>query len=86
MPGKRNCSIKEFLDGHYRQCLSQPVGMLDGKTPRQAVRSKKGREQVVAWLKYLENSTARRARDEPAAAAYDFTWMWEELGIAELRK
>jgi hypothetical protein len=78
--------LKEFLDGHYRQCLSQPVGMLDGKTPRQAVRSKKGREQVVAWLKYLENSTARRARDEPAAAAYDFTWMWEELGIAELRK
>jgi hypothetical protein len=77
--------LTEFMDDHYRRCLSQPIGMLDGKTPRQAVRSKKGREQVVAWLKYLENTTARRARDEPAAT-YDFTWMWEELGIADLRK
>lgn len=77
--------LEQFMDGHYQQCLSQPIGMLDGKTPRQAVRSKKGREQVVAWLKYLENTTARRARDEEAAA-YDFTWMWEELGIADLRK
>ena len=73
------------MDDHYRKCLNQPIGMLDGKTPRQAVRSKKGREQVVAWLKYLENGAARQARNDPAAA-YDLTWMWHELGIADLRK
>ncbi len=28
---------------------------------------------------------ARRAADDPTAA-YDFTWMWEELGITDLRK
>ena len=73
------------MDDHYRKCLNQPVGMLDGKSPRAAVRSKKGRDQVVAWLKYLENSAARRAADDPSAA-YDFTWMWDELGIPDLRK
>lgn len=77
--------LHQFLDDHYRKCLNQPIGMLDGRTPRQAVRSKKGREQVVAWLKYLENGAARQARDDPAAA-YDFTWMWQELGISDLRK
>ena len=77
--------LQQFMDDHYRKCLNQPIGILDGKTPRQAVRSNKGREQVVAWLKYLENGAARRARNDPAAA-YDFSWMWQALGIADLRK
>ena len=77
--------LKQFMDDHYRKSLNQPIGMLDGKTPRQAVRSKKGREQVVAWLKYLENSAEKQARNDPAAA-YELTWMWHELGIADLRK
>ena len=77
--------IRQAMDDHYRKCLNQPVGMLDGKSPRAAVRSRKGRDQVVAWLKYLENSAARRAADDPSAA-YDFTWMWEELGISDLRR
>ncbi len=77
--------LRQVLDDHYRGCLKEPIGMLDGKTPRQAVRSKKGRQQVVAWLKHLENAAARRAQLDPAAA-YDFSWMWEELGIADLRE
>lgn len=77
--------LQQFMDDHYRKCLHQPIGMLNGKTPKQAVRSKKGRDQLVEWLKYLENGTARQVRDE-SAAAYDITWMWEELGISELRK
>ena len=77
--------LQKLLDDHYRKCLNQPISILDGKTPRQAIRSKKGRDQVVAWLKYLENGAARQARDDPSAA-YDFTWMWEELGVADRRK
>lgn len=77
--------IRQVMDDHYRKCLNEPVGMLEGKSPRAAVRSKKGRDQVVEWLKYLENSAARRAADDPTAA-YDFTWMWEELGIIDLRR
>lgn len=77
--------VQKLMDDHYRKSLGQPVGMLDGKTPRQAVRSKKGRDQVVAWLKYLENVATRQAQDEPSVA-YDFTWMWEELGLADRRQ
>jgi hypothetical protein len=73
---------RAFLDQHYRQCLDQPIPALENKTPRQCARSKPGRARLVAWLKYLENQSQRRlAGGEP----YDFRWMWEELGIADLR-
>jgi hypothetical protein len=59
--------------------------MLDGKSPRQAARSKTGRQKAAEWLKYLENQTAHRAVSG-AVPAYDFGWMWEELKIADLRQ
>ena len=59
--------------------------MLGGKSPRQAVRSKAGRQKVVEWLKYLENQTAHRAADD-GMPAYDFGWMWEELRVVDLRR
>ena len=40
-------------------------------------------EQGVVSLKYLENGTVRRGRDD-RSVAYDLSWMWEELGIANL--
>lgn len=72
--------IRDFFDDHYRRLLDGPVPVLDGKTPRQAVKTKKGRGQVIEWLKYLENSEHRRANgagQEP----YDMTWMWRELKL-----
>lgn len=77
--------IGDYLDQHYRRCLDEPIPALDGKTPRQRSRSKQGREQVVEWLKYLENHELRRAA-EAGAAPYDFSWMWEELRLAKSRK
>jgi hypothetical protein len=53
--------IHSYLDDHYRRTLDDPLPLLDGKTPRQAVKTKKGRAQVVGWLKLLENSEFRRA-------------------------
>ena len=44
------------------------------------------RVKVAEWLKYLENGSAKsRAADDPMAT-FDFTWMWEQLGVADLRK
>ena len=51
-------------------------------TPRQAVKTEKGRGQVVKWLDGVETWT----REQPETADYDFGWIWEELGITELRK
>jgi hypothetical protein len=78
-------AVKQVLDRHYRETLKSPVPMLGGRTPKQAVRSKSGRQQVVEWLKYLENQSVHRA-EASGEPSYDFTWMWEALGITDLRR
>ncbi|MDX1440631.1 MAG: hypothetical protein R3284_12085 [Rubricoccaceae bacterium] len=75
----------EYSDRHYQQTLSQKIPALGDRTPRQAARSKTGRVKLVNWLKYLENADTRRARHQEQSP-YDFSWMWEELGISDLRK
>ena len=65
--------------------LDEPVPMLGNITPRRAAKSAKGREKLVAWLKFLENGAARHGSGSPMADL-DLTWMWEELGVANLRR
>lgn len=72
--------IHSYLDDHYRRTLDDPVPMLNGKSPRQATKTKKGREQVVDWLKQLENSEYHRAASQ-GQEPYDSAWMWQELNI-----
>jgi hypothetical protein len=76
--------VHEVKDRHYREILSQPIPMLDGKSPKQAARSKAGRQKVADWLKYLENGAAHRAQSQ-GHPAYDFGWMWEALKVTDLR-
>jgi hypothetical protein len=77
-------AIHSFLDSHYRQALDEPLPYLDGKTPRQAAKTKKGRAQVISWLKKLENSEGRRAASQ-GQQPYDFQWMWREMKIDDPR-
>ena len=77
--------IHEMLDRHYRQCLDEPIPMLDNQTPRQCARSKKGRAKLVGWLKYLENNELRRAARQ-GQTPYDSRWMWKELKLETLRE
>lgn len=74
----------DYMDQHYREALDQPIPSLDGKTPRQAVRSAAGRKKVVEWLKLVENKSANRPGTP--LAEYDFRWMWEALGVAKERR
>ena len=76
--------IHSYLDDHYRRALDDPLPLLDGKTPRQAVKTKKGRAQVVGWLKLLENSEFRRAAGQ-GHNPYDTAWMWRELKVEDAR-
>ena len=82
-PENQQRIMTEYFDAHYRQALDKPLPMLNGKTPRQAAKSKKGREKVIEWLKLLENSEARRANSD-GQAPYDFRWMWRELKVNNL--
>lgn len=77
--------LDETLERHYRALLDQPVPALDNMSPREAARTEEAREMLVDWLKGLENSNAQQ---EPgsAIARYDTSWMWEELGVSDLRR
>jgi hypothetical protein len=72
------------LDRHYMNLLDEPVPML-GNVPPLVAKPANGRERLVAWLKLLENGAARHASGTPMAD-YDLSWMWEKLGITELRR
>ena len=69
------------VDDVLAKLLDVPLDVLDDVTPREAVRTEKGRNQVVNWLE----ETEEWAKDRPELAGYDFDWMWEELGIADRR-
>jgi hypothetical protein len=84
-PEEMAALLREVEDRHYRKVLSQPIPALDGKSPRQAARSKVGRRKVADWLKQLENGAARRGRAE-GRPPYDFGWMWEALKVTDLRR
>ena len=77
--------VHQSLTEHYKRTLAEPIPALGNRSPRQAAKTAKGRDKVIAWLKMIENSTGRREPGDPMAS-YDFTWMWEELGIGEHRQ
>ena len=78
------CLLHPRLERHYRRSLDEPIPMLGDVSPRMAVQSEEGRERVITWLKYLENTEERHAR-ETGQPTFDFTWMWRELGILDER-
>jgi len=83
-PEEERHIIHESLDKHYREQLDEPIPALGDISPRQAMKSEKGREKLVTWLKRLENHIARHKPPEPMAG-YDTTWLWEELRVTDLR-
>jgi len=77
-------AMREFVDRHYHNVMDEQIPAIGNVTPREAVRTPAGREKVISWLKYLENGEERRARLD-GATPYDFTWMWQELGVLDER-
>ena len=84
-PEEERALVHQGLDDHYRRVLDEPIPALGGKSPRAAAKTAKGREKVAAWLKMLENHSARRPAGDPLGE-YDFGWMWQELGVEALRR
>jgi hypothetical protein len=85
LPDEEKAVVHATLDQYYANLLDQPVPMLGNMTPRRAAKSAKGREQLITWLKLLENSTARHDGGSPMTG-YDITWIWQELGVATERR
>lgn len=89
--------VHDMLTRQYTATLDQPVPALNGHTPRALAASESGvkedgnampndgRRQVAQWLKGLENGIAHAKRSGNPMGTYDTTWMWEELGLTDLR-
>ena len=84
-PDEERAVMQESLDRHYMNLLDEPVPMLGNMSPRKAAKTKKGREKLVAWLKFIDDSNAQQEAHSPLAAS-GLGWMWEELGVAGLRR
>ena len=71
--------LGEYYEDHYRKWLDEPVPALGNRTPRHAARLKTVRPKLIALLKDFESHSERQRR--AGEIAYDFSWMWEELGL-----
>jgi hypothetical protein len=70
-------ALREFKVHHYAAWIDAPIPALDGKTPRQAARTKRGRERVDVLLRTMENAEQRTSDGAP----FDFAPLRRSLGI-----
>jgi hypothetical protein len=71
--------LGEYYENHYRKWLDEPVPALGNRTPRHAAQLKTVRPKLIALLKDFESHSERQRRS--GEIAYDFRWMWQELGL-----
>jgi hypothetical protein len=69
--------LAPVLQQHIDSWIDEHLPALNGKTPRQAVRTKAGRDKVAAMLKDQENSILRQHGGE----LVDFSRAYRELGL-----
>lgn len=66
---------------HYHGWLDEPLPALGGRTPRDAVASPELVPEVERLIRGIEGLYEQALRD--GQPAYDPSWMWFELGLAE---
>lgn len=71
--------LAAFYERHYRNWIDEPIPALGGRTPRHAAKLKTIRPKLIALLKDFESQSERQRR--AGEIAYDFRWMWVELGL-----
>ncbi len=76
-PAEMDAIIRQYKANFYARWVDEPVPALGGKTPRQAIRSKAGREQVDALLKQIEHTESQ----QPGGSQIDLTSIRTELGL-----
>ena len=73
----RHPSVPVWKERHYAGWLDLPLPALCGMTPREAVRTKEGKDRVDVLLKDLENHECRLPEEE----RFSFSGMRRELGL-----
>ena len=79
-PDVQAAILAQLQERHYREWTDVPLPALRGKTPREATRAFASYAPSVVGL--LKDFSAESERERKAGRpAYDFSWMWGELGI-----
>ena len=73
--------ILQMKAEHYARWPDDPLPALGGKTARQAVKTKAGRQAVLELIRDMEHDEAREARQ--GQPAFDFTGLRKTLGLEE---
>jgi hypothetical protein len=74
---------REFLEKHYHAWIDMQLPALHGATPREAAADPKRCGAVVDLLKEMENRSAHATAQ--GHASFDFSTVWQALGLAHLR-
>jgi hypothetical protein len=69
--------MTQHIEGLMRSWIDEPVPALANKSPRQAVRSKRGKDQVTELLLGQE----RAFRNNPQMTDLSLQFVWDELGL-----
>jgi hypothetical protein len=77
-------AVMQMLVEHYERWLDEPVPALDDVTPRAAAADPARRERVAGLIEGLEGLYEKALA--AGEAAYDPTWMWEELHLEDLAR
>lgn len=73
-------ALRQHVRKVYANWADEPLPVLDGKTPREAIRTRPGLEQVKFLLHTYEHGERTQAENQHRpAVSYDF--LWRELGI-----
>jgi hypothetical protein len=65
----------------YANWANQPLPALDDRTPREAIKTSEGLEQVKFLLRTYEHGEVQQAKDQHRSPV-SFDFLWHELGIA----
>jgi hypothetical protein len=77
LPSDVQEAMTQHIEGLMRSWIDEPVPALANKSPRQAVRSKRGKDQVTELLLGQE----RAFRNNPQMTDLSLQFVWDELGL-----
>jgi len=83
-PSELTRILRKVITEQYDGWADEPIPALSDKTPREAIATPEGREQVIDLLKLYEHGESRAALEEGREpVSYDF--LWQELGLDRQR-
>ncbi len=73
-------TLETFIKRHYANWADEPIPVLEGRTPRQAMQSASGLERVKGLLRSYEDGEAQQAAQQ-GRRVISYQFLWDALGL-----